>query len=83
MGIEDPEADVAEQHIPAVPDDEDVAEDEEDLPFEADPADVAEQHVPGRPAVGTAAEVPFEADPADVAEQLRTVPVETADELLD
>jgi hypothetical protein len=46
MGIEDPDADVAEQHTSVLEDD---AEDEEesvvesDIPVEADPADVAEQ----------------------------------------
>jgi hypothetical protein len=47
MGIEDPPEDVAEQHIPVVPDIEDDEFDVEampdDLPWEADPADVAEQ----------------------------------------
>lgn len=44
MGIEDPDADVAEQLQP-VDDDEsaDIAEDPGDVPLEADPADVAEQ----------------------------------------
>jgi hypothetical protein len=45
MGIEDPEADVAEQHQPVTPgeDDEEAAYDAEGLPSEADPADVADQ----------------------------------------
>jgi hypothetical protein len=47
MGIEDPDADVTEQQLPAAPTEDD--EDEEPatepgaLPSEADPADVAEQ----------------------------------------
>jgi hypothetical protein len=44
MGIEDPDADVAEQHTSALEDDDE--EDsvvEPDIPVEADPADVAEQ----------------------------------------
>jgi hypothetical protein len=51
MGIEDPDADVAEQHT-SVLDDDDAGEDTEILPAEADPADVAEQR----------AEVPDEDD---------------------
>jgi hypothetical protein len=45
MGIEDPDADVAEQHQPVTPgeDDEEPAHDPQGLPPEADPADVAEQ----------------------------------------
>jgi hypothetical protein len=44
MGIEDPEADVAEQQLPAVPpEDDDTVTDPDELPAEADPADVAEQ----------------------------------------
>jgi hypothetical protein len=45
MGIEDPDADVAEQLRPAVvtEDDEDPVSDPDGLPLEADPADVAEQ----------------------------------------
>jgi hypothetical protein len=44
MGIEDPEADVAEQQLPAVPpEDDDTVTDPDELPVEADPADVAEQ----------------------------------------
>ena len=45
MGIEDPDADVAEQHT-SVLEDHDEEEDsvvEPDIPVEADPADVAEQ----------------------------------------
>jgi hypothetical protein len=45
MGIEDPDADVAEQLQPVTPgeDDEEPAYDPEGLPPEADPADVAAQ----------------------------------------
>ena len=44
MGIEDPEADVAEQLRPTAPDEDDEpATDQDGLPPEADPADVAEQ----------------------------------------
>jgi hypothetical protein len=42
MGIEDPDADVAEQRT-SVREDEDGPADEAVLPVEADPADVAEQ----------------------------------------
>jgi hypothetical protein len=47
MGIEDPDADVAEQRLPAEQVDEDVPADDGvgfAVPLEADPADVAEQH---------------------------------------
>jgi hypothetical protein len=45
MGIEDPEADVAEQLRPASPveEDDDRVTDPDGLPAEADPADVADQ----------------------------------------
>jgi hypothetical protein len=44
MGIEDPDADVAEQLQPVNDDDgADIVEDPGSLPLEADPADVAEQ----------------------------------------
>ena len=45
MGIEDPDADVAEQQSSAVPEDdgEDTFADPLGLPSEANPADVAEQ----------------------------------------
>jgi hypothetical protein len=48
MGIEDPDADVAEQLRPALPTDDEQDGDEPaeapgSLPIEADPADVAEQ----------------------------------------
>jgi hypothetical protein len=44
MGIEDPDADVAEQLQPVDDDDDaDIVEDPGSLPLEADPADVAEQ----------------------------------------
>jgi hypothetical protein len=42
MGIEDPDADVAEQ-LQAIDDDIDPLTDPNGLPLEADPADVAEQ----------------------------------------
>jgi hypothetical protein len=42
MGIEDPDADVAEQRT-SVQDDDDTVTDPDGLPAEADPADVAEQ----------------------------------------
>jgi hypothetical protein len=42
MGIEDPDADVAEQRTNVL-EDEDTVIDPDDLPAEADPADVAEQ----------------------------------------
>lgn len=48
MGIEDPDADVADQQRPTAPgEDDDTAEVDElglATPLEADPADVAEQH---------------------------------------
>mgnify|MGYP001245668288 CR=1 FL=1 len=53
MGIEDPDADVADQQRPAVQHDEDVEDGGPDtnehigriyLPLEADPMDVADQH---------------------------------------
>jgi hypothetical protein len=43
MGIEDPDADVAEQ-LASVREDENGNADQIVLPVEADPADVAEQH---------------------------------------
>lgn len=43
MGIEDPDADVAEQQHPTAPTEEDDVDDPGGLPLEADPADVAEQ----------------------------------------
>lgn len=43
MGNEDPDADVAEQHNPVVPPDDEVG-DPGELPLEADPVDVAGQH---------------------------------------
>lgn len=50
MGIEDPDADVAEQLRPAADDEDDPTVDDavadpDDLPLEADPADVAEQRL--------------------------------------
>ncbi|WP_232664780.1 hypothetical protein [Pseudonocardia sp. TRM90224] len=47
MGIEDPDADVAEQQVPTGPEEAEEL-DAADLPLEADEADVAEQrtHVP-------------------------------------
>jgi len=53
MGIEDPDADVADQLRPAVQRDDEVEDDAQDVelhtarisvPLEADPADVADQH---------------------------------------
>ncbi|MGH3788485.1 MAG: hypothetical protein ACRDRG_18500 [Pseudonocardiaceae bacterium] len=46
MGIEDPDVDVAEQHISLAGFDDDGEElpDPSQLPFEADPADFADQH---------------------------------------
>jgi hypothetical protein len=43
MGIEDPDADVAEQQQTLRDDEQDIAGDPSGLPLEADPADVAEQ----------------------------------------
>ena len=44
MGIEDPDADVAEQRKPVDDDDgADIVEDPGSMPLEANPADVAEQ----------------------------------------
>jgi hypothetical protein len=52
MGIEDPDADVAEQRAPVLEDDDETVPEPDPLPEEADPADVAEQR----------AEVPDEDD---------------------
>jgi hypothetical protein len=44
MGLEAPDADAAEQHQDAIPDDEDLAEVEQlDVPLEANLADASEQ----------------------------------------
>jgi hypothetical protein len=45
MGIEDPDADVAEQHTSVLEDDDEESVVEPDIPVEADPADVAEQRI--------------------------------------
>ncbi|WP_214366424.1 hypothetical protein [Pseudonocardia sp. H11422] len=82
MGIEDPEADVLEQRLPAVADAEgdeleELPDELAEIPIEADPADVAEDledvivTIPGEP--------PLEADPADVAEQRRGIPRDDLD----
>ncbi|MFD8560023.1 hypothetical protein ACWDOR_31380 [Streptosporangium canum] len=70
IGVEVPEADVAEQHRPA----------DEEVSAEVPEADVAEQH---RPVDEDGPEwpdhIPLEADPADAAEQSRTVALDEDD----
>jgi hypothetical protein len=82
VGIEHPDADVAEQEQPVDDADLDAAA-ALDYPLEADAADVAEQqqpvddaHLDVDPDAAAALDYPLEADAADVADQHREIPLD-------